>query len=660
MMGIFQKKSSDFGSLFTRNKKEKMTSKENEEEESLVSLTKTNKQSRKTSRKNKHKTSLKFRRLQDDFAEPGTPEYEPPKGDLFPQADGPKAALFSTKDSEPAVPTNIQVSASTDTMSTLEGSLADIVRKQNHEKRKPDVREKRKPDEEPLVPSKHATSGWVLNFEDRSFRSIPSEQPEAEQPEIDNSKKSRKKDKKIVQPKFYPLEDAPSNEGSSKFENPKFNDPFTTSERPKIQFACSEEYENDENVEKVSESGSDDFHQFVIRKMPSHQPTVSADQSTSKREASLVKAAKTIAISLSSPSPKKKTRRMVPSESAKRTRHVLGETKALRNRTPIDSKQQVKTVASDSIRMSSEQPQVSYSGTNPWSIIASDSSISHPSTGDSLVLGKKDLVKQSIKTNIESGIKTNIERVESEEMGLFDIGTFSQLDDQVWPPVASSKEAQLQTTIDGHQSVDSRGDDLINLIRSSSMRSQNEAAKKPDPSPTQSRVDTIPVETSNFPTSEKIATNNVTLHGAEALTAENTSSLNCSFLELNPSKSSSGPASTSNPSGIPSNAILGSMLFRRAHSESTMVLPDDKGRVSDPFDDETQEVPLQLELDFMEQQALSSVTEDAGSFYHENFEKWNNRANKALNNFYKTASSNMHAYKRNTFQEVQENTLYDA
>jgi hypothetical protein len=62
----------------------------------------------------------------------------------------------------------------------------------------------------------------------------------------------------------------------------------------------------------------------------------------------------------------------------------------------------------------------------------------------------------------------------------------------------------------------------------------------------------------------------------------------------------------------------------------------------------------------MDEQAVSSVTEDAGSFYHENFEKWNNRANQALNSFYKTASSNMNAYKLSTFQEVQENTLYDA
>ena len=38
MMGIFHKKSGDFGSMFGRHKKEKMTSKENEDEKSLVDV----------------------------------------------------------------------------------------------------------------------------------------------------------------------------------------------------------------------------------------------------------------------------------------------------------------------------------------------------------------------------------------------------------------------------------------------------------------------------------------------------------------------------------------------------------------------------------------------------------------------------------------------
>ena len=124
-----------------------------------------------------------------------------------------------------------------------------------------------------------------------------------------------------------------------------------------------------------------------------------------------------------------------------------------------------------------------------------------------------------------------------------------------------------------------------------------------------------------------------------------------------PSKSSGSGQSEikSNPSGVPANAILGSMLFRNAHSESTMALPGEKGRVSDPFENDEHDVPLQLELDLMEQQTVSSVTEDAGSFYHENFEKWNNRAHRALNNLYSTyhsASANLNPYIRGARETV--------
>ena len=112
----------------------------------------------------------------------------------------------------------------------------------------------------------------------------------------------------------------------------------------------------------------------------------------------------------------------------------------------------------------------------------------------------------------------------------------------------------------------------------------------------------------------------------------------------------SGPSEIkSNPSGVPNNAILGSMLFRHAHSESTMALPGERGRLSDPFETEEHCMPLQIELDLMEQHTVSSVTEDAGSFYHENFEKWNNRAHRALNNLYSTyhiASATLDPYIR--------------
>ena len=82
------------------------------------------------------------------------------------------------------------------------------------------------------------------------------------------------------------------------------------------------------------------------------------------------------------------------------------------------------------------------------------------------------------------------------------------------------------------------------------------------------------------------------------------------------------------------------MLFRHAHSESTMALPGDRGRPSDPFGSgEEREKPYEVALDMVDQETVSSITEDAGSFYHENFERWNSHAHRALNNLYSTYHS---------------------
>ena len=70
-----------------------------------------------------------------------------------------------------------------------------------------------------------------------------------------------------------------------------------------------------------------------------------------------------------------------------------------------------------------------------------------------------------------------------------------------------------------------------------------------------------------------------------------------------------------------------------------------------------------LELDMMDQQTVSSVTEDAGSFYHENFERLNNRAHQALNNLYCTyhsASANLNPYRRGAQGAMKEGSFIDA
>ena len=95
-----------------------------------------------------------------------------------------------------------------------------------------------------------------------------------------------------------------------------------------------------------------------------------------------------------------------------------------------------------------------------------------------------------------------------------------------------------------------------------------------------------------------------------------------------------------------------------------MALPGEQGRPSDPFSvDGNEGMPSHLEIDMMDQQTVSSVTEDAGSFYHENFEKWNSRAHRALNNLYSTyhsASTNLNPYLRGARDVVKETTFFDA
>eukprot|EP00977_Amphora_coffeiformis_P016704 scaffold5237_cov179-Amphora_coffeaeformis.AAC.17 len=702
-MGIFQKKSGDFGSMFGRHKKEKMTSMENEDEKTLVSPDKSaNRTHRKGNRKNKN--NAKFRRLREEWEEPNTPKYEPPRGIDIPEVS--KAENAAGNDGvDPSVPDAIEVSGSgCDTVSTLEGSLVDIVRKE-HAKKKDRVSRFQIGKKQQPTNGANESNGWILDFADHSFTG------DVETPK-EQQKKVPKKEKKVVEPKFYPLHDNPSSEGSSKFEVPTFDHPFAPN-AANIHFTCSDDYdddfENDENVEKVSSVGSDDFHQFVVGKLPPRPAKEQKPQS--KHEKSIKKAAESIAMTLSSSTPNKSRSRMVAMDSNfKRSRKVLGETKTHRNTTPSkNNRTGRRSVLSEPRRLRPIYSQKSNATTGMASsdsinrpisfAMASSSSVANSS--DHSVLMGKNSSDDSLLKDLSKFDEVPTEN-EFDDGNSFHIGTFSQPSDSIWFSNSGAVDQKTKKKKTG-QSFDS-GDDLISLIQRSSRRSEDDDSKKPDPSPKSSRdngfisgkMDPVDADTptnnkqkegndvnidvesnlevkndfdisqelcpeqeiqnSHSPENAKKPTKHRNPHGKtfsrpkqQFLTMDEYDGANTKNVFQSKSYGS-GPSETkSKPSGVPNNAILGSMLFRHAHSESTMALPGERGRLSDPFDTEEHCMPLQVELDLMEQETVSSVTEDAGSFYHENFEKWNNRAHRALNNLYSTyhtASATLDPYIR--------------
>jgi hypothetical protein len=580
-MGIFQVKTGDIGSLFGRSKsnKEKLTSKENEDEQSLVSLSNSNKKViKKTSRKKK--INAKFRRLQEDCSEADTvvPEYEPPKGFDFPEdnmeMDAPQTENTAVTDAKTCLPKSIDLTNSKcDTVSTLDESLGDESLQKPKEVKKNRVT-LFSPGKKYTKELKDSSNAPILVSQDKSLGCIFGFDKQMKSPE---SKKSTKENK-IVNPEFYPLGDFSTSDDSVDLTMSNFQKPFFQHDVGNIQFTCSEEYEteNDENVEKVSSIGSNDFHQFVVSKMPrllSKQSTFESASKSHLNEPSsspMKKAAKSIAASLSSPVPQKLQSRMIPNGSnTKRPRHVTGNSKS--------------------------------------SQITTESENIEPAT---LVLNKSpqktplDLA-HSFDNNTFSE-KLEVYETKTATNDTFEMESFSHPTDPImW---SGSSISSTRVAVE-----DNNNDDLIELIRISSRRSEDEASRKPDPSPK--------------------------CTGGSSLKAKTFSEIPKTLQQRqirNEKKNLPKLSSTSNPSGVPNNAILGSMLFRHAHSDSTMSLEQSR----DPtlqIENDAGSVPTQVGgLDTLEVETVSSVTEDAGSFYHENFERWNNRASRAINNMYST------------------------
>ncbi|KAL7555538.1 hypothetical protein ACA910_006126 [Epithemia clementina (nom. ined.)] len=94
----------------------------------------------------------------------------------------------------------------------------------------------------------------------------------------------------------------------------------------------------------------------------------------------------------------------------------------------------------------------------------------------------------------------------------------------------------------------------------------------------------------------------------------------------------------SNPSGVPLHAIAASMLFQANPTESTRTLAppinnrEEEGvEMDDGVDEDLPDVPPAVHVsDSVD--AVSSITEEASSFYHKSFQLWSKTAHNALNN----------------------------
>jgi len=102
--------------------------------------------------------------------------------------------------------------------------------------------------------------------------------------------------------------------------------------------------------------------------------------------------------------------------------------------------------------------------------------------------------------------------------------------------------------------------------------------------------------------------------------------------------SSSG---ASNPSGVPSSAIMASMLFRTTYSDSTRTLAQKGPPLLDEEEEtvveDSADVPFDVDLqDHLE--SVSSITEEASTFYQKSFQLWSKTASTALNSIQRGGS----------------------
>jgi hypothetical protein len=99
------------------------------------------------------------------------------------------------------------------------------------------------------------------------------------------------------------------------------------------------------------------------------------------------------------------------------------------------------------------------------------------------------------------------------------------------------------------------------------------------------------------------------------------------------------------PTGVPKNAILASMLFRKTYPGKMPSKPPASKEIEDheDHDEQVPDVPPSILTDESADSTVSSVTEEASSFYQKNFQSgWKTQAHNVLNNYHNARKVRSH------------------
>jgi hypothetical protein len=208
----------------------------------------------------------------------------------------------------------------------------------------------------------------------------------------------------------------------------------------------------------------------------------------------------------------------------------------------------------------------------------------------------------------------------------FHIGTENEPPDSAWDFNRHTFEKK---------SLQHSNDALIDSIRRArDKRDQepDEVSRKPDPSPTNSRLD---IRQSASDSALEVRRSKPAHHrkNFKATYSPTDIKQSCSDsfrYEVNSQAGSYGRLSKA-PSAVPANAILGSMLFRQMDSVASLASKD-RSAIRPATSREVQRVPSTVEADNASS-SCSSVTEAASAFYTTNFQQWKHQASSALNHY---------------------------
>jgi hypothetical protein len=204
--------------------------------------------------------------------------------------------------------------------------------------------------------------------------------------------------------------------------------------------------------------------------------------------------------------------------------------------------------------------------------------------------------------------------------------------------VLDTKEKQITTPIKTPSKKSKKNDTIIESIRNSAARGRgkdaDESSRKPDP-PSPQTARKLKLARHEQQQAAKLQ------QGMNR--AENRSKIDllCSDTMMETKEAQRGNPQNANntpqklpPTGVPVNAIFASMLFRQSNPDGEIKLKSHDDCDDDDDEEFQGDVPPSIMTDGTES-TVSSVTEEASTFYQKNF-AWNKQANNALARYHQT------------------------